>query len=281
LPLIEVIRIGDSDPEPLPAGPRPLSGIKVVDVTRVLAGPTCGRTLGEHGADVMRISGPGLPFVETLVMDTGHGKLAAEIDLKSAEGRAAMLNLVRGADVFSQGYRPAALAALGLAPQDLAKVRPGIVCMSLCAYSHGGPWSERRGFDTLVQSASGIAWENGDGTRPKHIPGNPLDYCSGYLGAFGVMLALTRRAREGGSWLVRISLAQTGRWIDRLGRVQGEDRRSAQPLPRTALASLIRENGSVFGRLSSVGPAVELSETPPYWSRPIITLGTHPPVWPS
>jgi crotonobetainyl-CoA:carnitine CoA-transferase CaiB-like acyl-CoA transferase len=134
LPLIEIVKIADSAPEPLPEGDRPMGGIRVVDVTRVIAAPMCGRTLAEHGADVMRISSPELAFSEALVIDTGYGKVAAEIDLTSEIGRESMRDLVKCSDVFSQGYRPGTIAGRGFVPEALADMRPGIVCVSLCAF---------------------------------------------------------------------------------------------------------------------------------------------------
>ncbi|MGE0419115.1 MAG: CoA transferase [Acetobacteraceae bacterium] len=280
LPLMEIERIGDSPPEPLPPAGRPLSNIRVLDLTRHLAGPICGRTLAEHGADVMRIGAAHLPFIPTLVMDSGHGKVNAYADLRQREGRERLLSLVRTGDVFSQAYRPGSLDALGFGPEALAAVRPGIVHVSISAFGHVGPWQGRRGFDSIIQSSSGIAFENGDERRPRHLPGNPLDYVAGYLGAFGAMVALARRAVEGGSYRVRVSLAQTGRWVESLGRVQGEDARMRSPLSHDDLGPLWQQRDTAFGRLGYVGPVVGLSETPPCWDRPASPLGTHPPAWP-
>ena len=140
LPLLEIEKIGDSPPKPLPDGDRPLSGIRVLDLTRVLAGPSCARTLAEHGADVMKISGPHLPFSPSQELDTGHGKLSAHIDMREENQLDTLRELARNADVFSQGYRPGTLAQRGLSPQDLAKLRPGIVYVSL-SLSEGRPWA--------------------------------------------------------------------------------------------------------------------------------------------
>jgi crotonobetainyl-CoA:carnitine CoA-transferase CaiB-like acyl-CoA transferase len=280
LPLMEIIRIADSDPEPLGAGERPLSGIRVLDLTRVLAGPTCARTLAEHGAEVMRVSGPHLPFSANSVLDTGHGKRNAFIDLRGDDGIATLRELVGQADVFSQAYRPGTLAARGLSPQDLAELRPGIICVSLCAYGHEGPWRNRRGFDTLVQSATGIAHEQGGDGPPCHMPVSMLDYATGFLAAFGAMTALARRAREGGSYLVRLSLCQTAHWLKNLGRLP----ESVSNLPDPGLddvADLMIESQGPFGRVRHLAPAIKMSQTPPRWVHPVAPLGHHDPVWPA
>ena len=204
LPLLEIVRIGDAPPEPLPAGKRPLSGVRVLDLTRVLAGPTCARTLAEHGADVLKIAGAHLPNLGYQEFDTGHGKLSAQLDLREQRDVDVLRGLVREADVFSQGYRPGTLGGRGLSPEELAALRPGLVYVSLCAFSHAGPWASRRGFDTVVQTVSGITSRQaevvpGKTPGPQFYPVSAIDYCTGYLMAFGAMVALARRAREGGA----------------------------------------------------------------------------------
>ncbi len=211
LPLFEIVKLGESAPEPLPPGDRPLAGVRVLDLTRVIAGPVGGRTLAAQGADVMRVTGDHLPgFPESLDIDMGHGKLSASLDLRSADERGRLLGLVDEADVFLQSYRPGSLAGRGLAPDALASRRPGLIYATLSAYGHVGPWRERRGFDSIVQSISGIVHEESGDGPPRHMPAQALDYVSGYVLAFGIMRALARRAEEGGSYLVRVSLAQTG-----------------------------------------------------------------------
>jgi len=283
LPLFEIIKIGDSPAEPLPAGgERPLSGIRVLDLTRVLAGPTCGRTLAAHGADVMRIASPKLPFIEPLVVDTGHGKLSAYVDLDTDAGVETLIRLIGQSDVFCQAYRPGSLAARGFAPEALASMRPGIIYVSFSAYGHEGLWAGRRGFDTLVQSASGIADEQGSDGTPRHLPGQALDYVTGYLAAFGAMVALARRNREGGSYLVRLSLAQTGHWIDRLGRTKTDGDPRTLPDPGfDEVAELVTKSDTAWGRLTHLSPLIHMSKTPPRWVRPAVRLGSHPPEWPS
>lgn len=281
LPLLEIVKIGDSAPEPCGRGPRPLSGVRVLDLTRVIAGPVCGRTLAAHGADVLRITSPHLPDLPGLVIDTGFGKLSATLDLRRGGDVVTLRELIRGADVFSQSYRPGALAKHGLGPDELARLRPGIVYVTLSAYGHTGPWRQRRGFETLIQSVSGMAHEQGvllGGTGPRHLPAQVVDHGTGYLAAFGALMALARRATEGGSYLVRVSLAQTGRWVDALGRVNGRD---TPDLTLDDIADLLAECDSPFGRLRYVVPGARLSETPPAWTRPATPPGTHAAAWPA
>jgi len=286
LPLLEIVRIGDSPPEPLPRGERPLSGIRVLDLTRVLAGPTCARTLAEHGAEVMKISAAHLPNLGYQEYDTGHGKLSAFLDLREPAGIDTLRGLVRQADVFSQGYRPRTLDARGLSPEALAAIRPGLVYVSLSAFGHTGPWASRRGFDTVVQTVSGITTRQaeivpGKTAGPQFYPVSAIDYCTGYLMAFGSMTALNRRAREGGSWLVRISLAQAGKWIVDLGEVPSADLHGvAAEFTPDELDRWSMVSDTPAGRLQHLKPVVRMSETPPYWARPSVPLGFHRPRWP-
>lgn len=278
-PLIEIEKIGDAPPEKLPAAERPLAGIRVLDLTRVLAGPTCARSLAEHGADVLKISAGHLPDSGMMDLDTGIGKLSARVDLRTPAGVAALQRLARDAHVFSQSYRPGALARRGFSPEELAKLRPGIVCVSLSAWGQSGPWRERRGFDSIVQAVSGVAHATGD-AKPKLLPVSAIDYVSGYLMAFGAVLALARRAREGGSWLVRVALARTGKWIVDLGEPKSDWRGLPGEVPAAELAGLMDEMDAPDGRIGFLKPVVRLSQTPPRWARPPVPLGTHPPVWP-
>ncbi len=281
LPVFEIEKIGESAPEALPAGDRPLSGIHVLDLTRVIAGPVGGRTLAEHGADVMRVTASHLPgFPEGLDIDMGHGKRSASIDLRDDAGRETLYRLIEGADVFLQAYRPGSLAHRGFSPEALAARRPGIVYASLSAFGHEGPWRERRGFDSLVQSITGIVAEESAGEKPRHLPAQALDYVSGYLLAFGIMAALRRRAVEGGSYVVRVSLAQTGRWIQGLGRTSFDpERLPSLDDSAEGVAGLMVETESAFGRLRHLGPVVGLSETPPRWERASAPLGSDAARW--
>ena len=277
LPLLEILPLGDSPAEPLPGAVRPLSGVRVLDLTRIVAGPVAARALAAHGADVLQVSAPHLPSIEQLVIDTGFGKRSTSLDLRVPEGSETLKALIKDADVFLQAYRPGAVDALGLSPAGLAKIRPGIVYVSLSAFGHQGPWRNRRGYDSLLQSASGIAWECARDGRPGRLPCQAQDHASGYLAAFGALVALTRRATQGGSYLVRVSLAQTGHWLKGLGRL--EETGLDEP-DNVDIADLLETTKTQFGIIEHLRPAVaSMSETPMHWSVPSAPLGTHTARW--
>jgi crotonobetainyl-CoA:carnitine CoA-transferase CaiB-like acyl-CoA transferase len=281
LPLVRIEKIGEAAPKPWPKGDRPLAGVRVLDLSRVIAGPVAGRTLAVHGADVLLISGPDLPAIPWLTIDTGRGKLTSFVELKSEQGRGSLRDLLAQADIFSQGYRPKSIAALGFSPEDAAKINPGIVYVSLSAYGHAGPWAERRGFDSLVQTSTGFNHAEGQAAGvdgPKELPAQMLDHASGYLMAFGAMMAKARQSREGGSWHVRVSLAQTGRWLWNLGRVT--DGFKTADLPGEAVEPLMEQAASGFGPLRAVRHSALLSKRPAFWACPAVPLGSHPPRWP-
>jgi crotonobetainyl-CoA:carnitine CoA-transferase CaiB-like acyl-CoA transferase len=281
LPLLEIVKIGDAPPRPLPAGDRPLSGVRVLDLTRVLAGPACARTLAEHGADVLRVTRKDLPDLgPPSDIDTGIGKLQTHIDLRDPAQAETMRSLVRECDVFSQSYRPGALGGRGLSPEALAELRPGIVYVTLSAWGHEGPWRSRRGYDTVVQSANGMAWQGAD-KRPAFLPYAAQDYVVGALLAYGALAALGRRAREGGSWLVRASLAGAGQWIRAHGLLEPSEYASLPAeFPEEELQSLLTQHDSPYGRITHLAPVAQLSETPGRWARPAAPRGHHEPVWP-
>jgi crotonobetainyl-CoA:carnitine CoA-transferase CaiB-like acyl-CoA transferase len=294
-PLIDLTALPGGPPKPVAAGPRPLSGLRVLDLTRVLAGPTSARTLAEHGADVLRVSVPGLPDNDAMMKDTGHGKRSVELDLKSRAGAERLRELIAAADVFIQGYRPGALAALGFGADDVAALNPSVVTVDISAYGHLGPWRDRRGFDSVVQSASGLAVANagaggpgagdpgtGDAVSapPVFLPANPLDYTTGYLAALGALAALRRRARAGGSHQVRVSLARTGEWLWELPRLDAADA-AARPkeLPAGRLDELMISSQTPFGRLRYLAPAARLTATPAHWDLPTPLPNQDDPAW--
>jgi crotonobetainyl-CoA:carnitine CoA-transferase CaiB-like acyl-CoA transferase len=280
LPLWTCERIGDAPPRTLPALPakaRPLTGLRVLDLTRILAGPTCGRVLAAYGADVMLVNSPHLPNIESIA-DTSRGKLSCHVDLHEAAGRNALQDLVQGADVFVQGYRPGGLATLGFGPLEAAKLHPGIVYVSLSAYGHVGPWSDRRGFDSLVQTATGFNDDEriaaGEVT-PRAMPVQILDYATGFLMAFALQATLLRQWREGGSWHVRLSLAQTGSWLRSLGRVD-----AALAPPKPSLDGHLDIGPSGWGELAAVRHAARFDGLLPGATRPSVRPGTHEACWP-
>ncbi|HEV2431764.1 MAG TPA: CoA transferase, partial [Burkholderiales bacterium] len=232
----------------------------------------------EHGAEVLKISAAHLPDSGLVDLDTGIGKRSARIDLRTEKEM--LKNLVRQADVFVQSYRPGALAARGFSPEALAKLRPGVVCASLSAWGPTGPWRERRGFDSIVQAVSGIADAHGKDGKPSLLPVSAIDYVSGYLMACGVCVALERRARVGGSWLVRVALARVGKWIVDRGTVENYVG-VTDDLPETELAPLLGEMDAPDGRIRYLRPVLQLSATPPYFDQPPVPLGYHPPAWTS
>ncbi len=279
LPVLRLERIGDGAPLALPAlesGERPLQGVRVLELTRILAGPVGGRALAAYGADVMLVNSPHLPNIDA-IMDTSRGKRSAHVDLHTREGVSAMHELLGEAHVFVQGYRPGGVQALGFGPREAAAQRPGIVCVSLSAYGHEGPWADRRGFDSLVQTAMGFnhaeGLANGDG-HPRALPMQILDEATGYLIAMGVAAALHRQQLEGGSWHLRLSLAQTGHWLRGLGRVEG-GLKTARP-DRTPY---VEASTSGWGQLMGFRHSAQLSRTPARWDRPSMPPGSHSPRW--
>ena len=275
LAAMEIEQIGEAPVEPLRDGPRPLSGVRNLDLTRVLAGPTSGRTLAQYGADVLRIASPNLPSIEPFVVDTGHGKRSTFLDLNRPQDLERLCALTREADVVTDGYRNGGLAEKGLSTQDLATLRPGIVVVSLSCYGDVGPWADRRGWEQLAQSASGIAHLVGGAGPPQILPAAATDFTTGYLAAWGAMEALHRRATIGGSWLVRVSLCQTAAWLLRLGAVHSPD--SASGLSDVAALQQITE--TPYGMLRHLRPAVEMSATPAAWERPTVPLGHDAAEW--
>ena len=280
MPLLEIIKIGDAPPRPLPQGDRPLANVRVLDLTRVLAGPTCARTLAEHGADVLRVTREDLADMGTTDFDTGVGKLCTHIDLRNPAEDAKLRELIKTCDVFSQSYRPGTLAGRGYSPEALAEMRPGIVYVTLSAWGHEGPWSKRRGYDTIVQSANGMAWKPHN-DRPAFLPVSEQDYVSGYLLAYGAMVVLARRATEGGSWFVRCSLAGAGHWIRNHGLVEPAQFNAAKTLTEAEVNGWMVEHQSPIGRVANLAPVPQMSETPARWARPAVPRGHNKPEWPA
>ena len=281
-PLVEIEKIGDTAPFAEVARgdvpDRPLTGIRVLDLTRVLAGPTCGRTLASHGAQVLNVSAEHLPSVEPFVVDTGHGKRNTFLDFREDADRQKLDDLIQGADVFCQSYRPGALAKYGLSPEQLIEKKPGLIVVSINCYGHDGPWDTRPGWEQLAQCATGIADVEAKDGVPKLLPAAATDYTTGYLAALGATVALLRRHRDGGSYRVKVSLARTGMWLFDLGMVDGAADVDFGATLEDVQSKMITTD-SPFGRLVHLPPAVTMSDTPPRWDLPPEPLGHHKPEW--
>ncbi|MEO6362049.1 MAG: CoA transferase [Caldimonas sp.] len=279
-PLIDVARIGDAAPlawPPLSDGAAPLGGLRVLDLTRILAGPIGTRTLAAYGADVMLVNSPKLPNIEAIAV-TSRGKHSALADLHDPAMRAAFAAMVGQAHVLVQGYRPGAMASLGFGADEAARLRPGIVYVSLSAYSAGGPWHARRGFDSLVQTATGLNDDEAvaaGADAPKALPVQVLDLATGFLIAFAVEAALLRQRHEGGSWHVRLSLARTALWLRSLGRLAG-----GFAAARLDVASRVETELSGFGTLLTVRHAARFGGVLVRFARPAMPPGSDPLRWP-
>lgn len=279
-PLISIEKFADGTALDLDLGPRPLSGMRVLDLTRVIAGPVCTRTLAAYGAEVLTISSPHLPWTDAIGMDTSRGKRSAFLHLRHADELDQLKALVNDCHVFVQGYRPGALAGLKLSEEEIVRIRPGIIHASINAYGSCGPWGGRRGFDSLVQTATGINAMEAEAfgeKLPRALPVQALDHASGYLLALGVMEARRRQRREGGSWRIEVSLVRTAHWLRSLGRVATGPK---HPTPNfESIAPWMKECESGFGRISYVEHAAIFEKTPAYWALPPVAPGSHPAIW--
>ncbi|MEM6847178.1 MAG: CoA transferase [Pseudomonadota bacterium] len=253
-----------------------LHGIKVLDLTRILAGPVATRLLAGLGAEVLRIDPPGWsePSVEA---DVTLGKRCARLDLKTGRGRSAFLALLSEADVLVHGYREGALDALGLGREVRAAARPGVVDVSLNAYGHTGPWSGRRGFDSLVQMSCGIADAGRSAFRtdePYPLPVQALDHATGMLMAAAAIEGLRRQRADGQGWSAKLSLARTA-WLLclTLGPPGG-----ARLEPRRDDYAQVPES-TPWGEVRRLRPALHLSHPPMRWDLPATGLGAHEPHW--
>ncbi len=227
-------------------GRHQLQGLRVLDLTRVIAGPVGTRTLASYGADVLRVDSPRLPEDPAALLDTGPGKRHVQLDLTQLRDRAQFEELLAGADVLVQGHRPGALAAHGLSSEALAERRPGLVVVTLSAWGQDGPWAGRRGFDSIVQAACGIAdaARQPDGT-PGVLPAQALDHGAGHLIAAMVMRALTRTRELGGTWHGELSLAQLANWLLHAGRTSADAAAPMSSDPSPYLVDLPSPSGTI------------------------------------
>ncbi len=275
-PVVEIEKIGESDPEPFPADGPALGATRVLDLTRILAGPVAARTCAEFGAEVLMVAARHAPQIETFVIDLSHGKRSCFLNLDLPQEAEQLRHLVRGADVFSQGYRPGVLAARGFGPGQLAALRPGLIYASIECFGQYGPLRHRAGWEQVAQAVTGLCHDSG-GDRPALLPAAACDYTTGYLAAFGILLALARRAVEGGSYHVKVSLCQSGMFLYRQDKTGAPE--ADMDLAPAEVAALQIDSDSGYGPIRHLGPVLKLSETAPGWSCPAPMLGSDTAEW--
>ena len=268
LPLLQT-RVGAGPGRVAPPG-RAATGLRVLDLTRVIAGPVATRTVAGWGAQVLRLDSPDLPEIPAQAVDTLPGKRSAELDLRQSEGRARMEELLAQADLLVQGYRPGALARYGLDPHELADRHPHLNVVTLSAWGPAGPWAGRRGFDSLVQCPTGIAAAEGDGDRPGTLPAQVLDHATGYLAAAAGLLALAGVQQGRPPRVTRLSLAQTAQWLQSAGTTKRHPARNPDPA-----AHLVTLPGATRA-VQVVRPPGRAGDLLPGWTS-TSDLGAHPP----
>ena len=287
---ISITKVGDA-PKGVkswltPNAKKCLDGLRVLEMTRVIAAPVAGRTLAAHGADVLWVTSPNLPDLPALDIDTGRGKRTAQLDLNNENDKARFDELLQDADVFIQSYRSGSLAARGFSAEAVASnSKHSIVYGTLSAYGSDGPWSENRGFDSIVQTCSGInvaeARANGQGEASRVLPCQALDHASGYFLATGIMAALYRQMLEGGSYKVEVSLAATMKYLRSLGQYEGRsgfecgDYDTQKDVPE----ELMESRQSDFGMLKAVKHAASIDGVDVGWKRMPKPLGSDEAVW--
>ncbi|WP_377193321.1 CoA transferase [Ruegeria meonggei] len=258
---------------------RPLTGLRVLDLTRVLAGPVSTRTLAGFGAEVLRIDPPGWDE-PGVIPDISLGKRCAYLDLKTPTGLEKLHTLLSQADVFVHGYRPGALDALGLGKVKRDEIAPNRVEITLDAYGWQGPWSNRRGFDSLVQMSAGIAdagraWAKTD--RPTPLPVQALDHATGYLMAAAVLSAMAEAASGNAIMHAQLSLARTAELLAALGKADAdEDITDAKPEDYAQ-----KQEASDWGLGQRLKPALSVGAARMSWPLPASKLGTSQPNWQS
>ncbi|USP77576.1 hypothetical protein yc1106_04850 [Curvularia clavata] len=263
---------------------RCLRGIRVVEMSRVIAAPVAGKTLAAHGADVIWVTSPSLPDLPDLDIDLSRGKRTVQLNINKSEDKAKLLDLLSTADVFIQSYRPGSLAAKGLSAAELRKINPRLVVASLNAYGPDGPWSQNRGFDSLVQTCSGInvaeAQSYGDNEPARVLPCQALDHGAGYLLATGIMAALYKRGTEGGTYEVRVSLAGVMKYLRSLGRYEGKSGFDRKDFERSQdVERYLESRETEFGTLRAVRHAATIENLEVKWEIMPKPLGSDTPIW--
>jgi crotonobetainyl-CoA:carnitine CoA-transferase CaiB-like acyl-CoA transferase len=278
-PLVDIAGTGRGDRDWRPLPERPLAGLRVLDLTRVLAGPMATRLLAGFGAQVLRVDPPG--YDEPNGIGSGDltlGKRCAFLDLRTADGRARFSDLLAQADILVHGLRPGALDGLGFDQETRQAIAPGLIEVTLSAYGWTGPWSGRRGFDTLVQNSAGLALAGGEwaGTgAPYRWPLSILDHSAGYLMAAAAVAAVTRRARTGRGSVSRVSLARVADWLAS-GPAQDDEPRLELPLPGPVDPAVY---DSPAGPVRRLRWPMQVGGTPFRFDRPGDPFGSSVPCW--
>jgi crotonobetainyl-CoA:carnitine CoA-transferase CaiB-like acyl-CoA transferase len=272
-PLIEIIKIADGPPVPWSGdASQPLSGLKVISNTHVIAGTCSARTLAEYGAEVLHIARDQAFEHEALVIDVNVGMRSAFVDLRNPEQNKRLKGLIPETDVFVENFRVGTLDRLGFGPEELASGHKGMIYLSCNANSMAGPWSKRGGFDMEGLAVSGFTLEEGAGGPPRFPPTLVMnDYIAGYLGAAGVLAALRRRAKEGGSYHVRVSLTRAAMWYASLGRFPDTRFDLSGPNNRMIPPDIMVAQ-TPYGEIRRLGPQVKLSKTPGKWRSPLVAV---------
>ncbi len=281
VPLIEIEKIGDSQPVAFSSsGDQPLSGIKALSCTHVIAGTTAARTLAQYGAEVLHVARPQAYEHEFFITDVNVGMRSTWLNMKTVEGRNTLNQLLPEADVFVQNMR--SLKKYGFSAEQVAEKRPGIIYLSANCYGFGGPWADYGAFDMEGCSVSGITMTEGDGETPQYPPTGIInDFVAGYIGASGVMAALRRRAQEGGSYHVKISLTRCAMWYGGLGNFETKDVDGTHPDHMMLPPRTIRRM-TPYGEVTRLAPLGQLSRTQSRWQDPIVHVrGAAEPVWQS
>lgn len=260
-----------------------LNGIRVVEMSRVIAAPVAGKTLAAHGADVIWITSPTLPDLPDLDIDLSRGKRTVQLDMKQSADKAKLLSLLHTADVFIQSYRPGSLATQGLSTEELTQANPNLIRASLSAYGPDGPWSQRRGFDSLVQTCSGINVEeanrHGGSESARVLPCQALDHGAGYLLATGIVAALCKRATEGGSYEVKVSLAGVMKYLRSLGQYEGGSGFDRKDVELDDVDAYLETKQTGFGELRAVSHTTKIDGMQVGWNQMPKPLGSDKPVW--
>ena len=284
MPVLDIEKVGVAAPVPYKADPtQPLSGIKALSLTHVIAGSCAARTLAEYGAEVLHVARDQSFEHELVWNDVNVGMRSAFMNLSNPEQNKQLASLVPEANVFIEGFRGRSIEKQGFGVEEVVKKRPGIIYLSLRCYSWDGPWMERGGFDMEGLTTTGYTMSEGGGDRPQFPVTRVLnDYIAGYLGAAGITAALRRQAKEGGSYHVRVSLSRAAMWYASLGSFQSaNDFDPLHPEHRMIMPETIK-GMTPYGEVHRLGPQVKLSKTPGRWRDPLVTVrGSSRPVWDS